>query len=567
MIDWLALWRPPALDGSAPAEHLRTAHVVLRAGFLLVLATWVVTNIIIDPVPPGAQIVSLASLAIHSVALVLLRRRLLRPTIIGFTALHMVVILYAMWMFGGVRAPGVLVVGPLVVLIGVTISSRAAVIAAIVASVAMFAILVAQRQGRLPVPAALAPERYWLIATGCVVLTALMLHTAGRIVDASHQKAADEQRARRDLEERLIQARRLEAVGRLAAGVAHDFNNVLTIVFAEATRLDAIGGRAATSAVNIREAAERASAMTRQMLSFGRRHHLEPEILELGGVVRQFERLLGRFVGDEIALELGLAEDLEGIRADRTQIEQVVLNLVTNARDAMPSGGTISIRTGRTRIGDRPAVFLQVRDTGTGIDAEVRAHLFEPFFTTKEIGKGTGLGLATVHSIVTQLGGEVRVDSVPGAGSTFTVVLPVVEAAAARPMRKPTAPATATPGARIVIVDDDAQVRGAIEQIVTDGGYVATCARSGAEVLSAASAWTEPPDLLLTDVVMPDMTGPELVRRLREQHPSLRVVFTSGYAEDRIIDRGVPLDTVHFVSKPFERTALLDKIAAVLADE
>jgi signal transduction histidine kinase len=562
MAEWLAFWRAPTLDGGEHAEQLRTAHALLRVGFLiLVVATGV--SMVIQPLPITRHLAYLSFLAIHALALTLVRRGVLRPTMYAFSALYLAVVLAAMWRLGGVRAPATLALPPLVLFVGLTVSGRAALATALVASAGAFTMVVLEHRGVVPERPPVVPERFWLVASGSLAITAFMLYAALRIIRESRAKAAADQRARREIEERLLQSRRLEAVGRLAAGVAHDFNNVLTVVFAEATRLGRLPGPAAASAANIREAAERASALTRQLLSFGRRHHVEPELLDIGDVVRQLEKLLAKFVGDPITVELDLAEDLARVRADRTELEQVLLNLVTNARDAMPNGGVVRIRTGRAE-GD--AVFLSVTDEGTGIDEAVRARLFEPFFTTKEIGKGTGLGLATVQAIVTQLGGEVRVDSRPGAGATFTVVLPSVagtEAAAARTIAAPRAAAT---GARIAIVEDDALVRGAIEQIVVDGGYVATTARSGVELLSAARSWTDPPDLLVTDVLMPDMTGPELVRQLRERHPELRVVFTSGYAEERLSHSGVALDGVHFVAKPFERTALLDKIAAVLAD-
>jgi signal transduction histidine kinase/ActR/RegA family two-component response regulator len=565
MADWLAFWRAPTLDGGEHAEQLRTAHALLRVGFLiLVVATGV--SVALRPWPITGHFAYLAFLLIHVLALSLVRRGVLRPTMYAFSALYLLVVLEAMWRLGGVSAPATLALPPLVLFVGLTVSGRAALVTALAASAGAFTMAVLERRGALPPRADVPPERFWIVASGSLAITAFMLYAALRIIRESRAKAAADQQARREMEEHLLQSRRLEAVGRLAAGVAHDFNNVLTVVFAEATRLGRLPGPAATSATNIREAAERASALTRQLLSFGRRQHLEPELLELGDVVRQLEKLLGKFVGDPITVEVELAEDLARVRADRTELEQVLLNLVTNARDAMPNGGVVRIRTGRATLDGGAGVFLSVTDEGTGIDEEVRARLFEPFFTTKEIGKGTGLGLATVHAIVTQLGGEVRVESRPGAGATFTVVLPGVagtESAASRTVAAPRAMAT---GARIAIVEDDALVRGAIEQIVVDGGYVATTARSGVELLSAARSWTDPPDLLLTDVMMPDMTGPELVRQLRERHPELRVVFTSGYAEERLSHSGVALDGVHFVAKPFERTALLDKIAAVLAD-
>jgi two-component system cell cycle sensor histidine kinase/response regulator CckA len=260
-----------------------------------------------------------------------------------------------------------------------------------------------------------------------------MLHVALRIIRESRARAAAEEATRRVMEERLMQSRRLGTVGRLAAGVAHDFNNVLTVVFAEVSRLSRGDEKTKASAQNIKDAAEHAAALTRQLMSFGRLEVRKPELLDLGKVTTQLERLLGKFVGDRIQFVIEPGEDVPEIHADRTEVEQVLLNLVTNARDAMPDGGSLTVRTGvatremRARCpeveGDA-VVFLSVTDTGIGIPASIRARLFEPFFTTKEIGKGTGLGLATVQAIAGNAGGAVLVDSEPGQGATFTVLLP-----------------------------------------------------------------------------------------------------------------------------------------------
>ncbi|KAB2900929.1 MAG: hypothetical protein F9K40_08880 [Kofleriaceae bacterium] len=244
-----------------------------------------------------------------------------------------------------------------------------------------------------------------------------MLHAALRIIRESRARAAAEEAARRALEEKLMQSRRLETVGRLAAGVAHDFNNVLTVVFAEVSRLTRMGDdKIKASAGNIKEAAEHAAALTRQLMSFGRQQVRRPELLDLAQVTTQLERLLGKFVGDRIQFAIEPGDGVPPVRADRTEVEQVLLNLVTNARDAMPDGGALTVRTGvataemRARcpgIAGEPAVYLSVSDTGTGIAPEVRSRLFEPFFTTKEIGKGTGLGLATVQAIAGSAGGVI----------------------------------------------------------------------------------------------------------------------------------------------------------------
>ena len=377
----------------------------------------------------------------------------------------------------------------------------------------------------------------------------------------------ERQRAERDraqLERRLAQAERLESVGQLAGGVAHDFNNLLSVIlscvdFAEGRLPE--GDPVRGDVVEIRHAAERAAALTRQLLMFSRREVVQPEVLDLGDLVRGLETLLARSLGERIALELDVWPALPPVLADHSRIEQVLVNLAVNARDAMPHGG-------RLRIEVRPAgdaVAVTVRDEGSGMSPDVAARAFEPFFTTKAREHGTGLGLATAHGIVTDSGGEITIDSEPGRGTAIRFTLP---GAAGVPV---TPPATrgddaevhaGAAGARVLVVEDQDPVRRQAVRILEAQGYEVHEAPSGDDALAA---W-EPCDLLLTDVVMPGMSGHELAARAAELDPSLRVVFMSGHTDDDVVLEGAREREIAFVQKPFTRAALLRTVAEALGD-
>ncbi len=576
MPTWRDVWGAAVVSDDDASVRARTAHAILSAGSIL-LAVTLLISIALQPLPLPRHLPYAVMLALHLLALAAVRRGALRLAVIGFASAYLGTMVAEMLGSGGDLAVAGYVLPPVVLLVGLTLGGRAGFATAAASSASVLVVVLLVRDGDVPTPAGTTPIRMWLVATCALVITAFMLHVALRVIRESREKAAADQRARLELEEHLLQARRLEAVGRLAAGVAHDFNNLLTVVFAEASRLVRRDDpRTTSSATSILQAAERGAALTRQLLAFGSRQVREPEALDLSAVVEEVRRLLDKFVGDDVRFEVTLSAGLPPVRADRIELEQILLNLVTNARDAMPTGGTLRLRTGVADAGLRaraaPAltasalVFLEVADTGAGMPAAVIARVFEPFFTTKELGKGTGLGLATVHGIVMNAGGAIVVDSAPGQGTTFTVLLPAADVDAAAPLARARTPMPERgDGASIVVVDDDGLVRAAVAAIIVEGGHQVVAARSGAEVLAAAQRWTSPPDLVVMDVLMPDMTGPELAARLRARHPQVRVLFMSGYAEERLSERGVILDDVHFVAKPFERRALLDKIDAVLA--
>jgi PAS domain S-box-containing protein len=385
---------------------------------------------------------------------------------------------------------------------------------------------------------------------------------------------------RRQLEEQLRQAQKIEAVGRLAGGVAHDFNNLLNVITGYGQmlfrRLTDGPEREKTKA--ILQAAERAAGLTRQLLAFSRKQVLEPKVLDLNAVVSGMDEMLRRLIGEDIELQTDLAPDLGRTRADPGQIEQVLMNLVVNARDAMPRGGRVTLETGnaemdetyvRDHLGARPGryVSLAVRDTGLGMDAETQKHIFEPFFTTKEKGKGTGLGLATVYGIVKQSEGYIWVDSAPGAGTTVRVYLPLVEGEPVaegpkRPAVPEQAPARGTE--TVLLVEDEEMVRRMTREVLEGAGYHVLEASSGFDALRVSSGHGGRLDLLLTDVVMPGMSGRELAERLAPVRPGMKVLYMSGHTDDAIFHHGVTQAGTGFLQKPFTPEALERRIRELL---
>jgi len=373
------------------------------------------------------------------------------------------------------------------------------------------------------------------------------------------------------LEAQLRQAQKMEAVGQLVGGVAHDFNNLLTVITGYAALLasDPAARKARVEIQEIEQAARRAAQLTQKLLAFSRKQVLQPRTINLNTVVAGMEEMLRRLIDGHIQMVTLLASGLGSVRADANQIEQVILNLALNARDAMPRGGRLMIETRNVSL-EQPAgplapgsyVTLSVSDTGHGMDALTRARLFEPFFTTKEPGKGTGLGLAMVRGIVEQCGGAVTVDSSPGAGSVFRVYLPVNDAGEKRtPARLAKAAHAARPGS-VLLVEDEAPLRKLISAILSAAGYRVMEAASGEEALALAAA-AKPLELLLSDVAMPNMSGPELVSRLRSGRPDLAVLYMSGYDRGPIGRKALEGGT-GILAKPFTPRELLTRISDLL---
>jgi PAS domain S-box-containing protein len=384
---------------------------------------------------------------------------------------------------------------------------------------------------------------------------------------------------RKQLEERFRQSQKLEALGRLAGGVAHDFNNLLTIIGGYSQMvLDALPNRSPLhkDLEAVAEAANRASALTRQLLAFSRHQMVEPKILDLNRLVEKTNRMLRRVIGEDIDLCLALTPGLGRVRADPSQLEQVLLNLALNARDAMPQGGKLSIETSEVVLEGHfslappellPGAYLvlSIADTGTGMDASVRSRIFEPFFTTKTKGRGTGLGLAATYGIIKQSGGDILVDTELGKGTTFQIYLPRVDRAVktsrgAAPGKRSPRRGTET----ILLVEDEATVRKLVREMLAALGYKVIEASSGTEALRAWEAARGAVQLLVTDIIMPQMSGPQLARELTLAQPGLRVLFVSGYTSETIARHGVDISDASLLAKPFTREALGAKVRELL---
>jgi len=382
---------------------------------------------------------------------------------------------------------------------------------------------------------------------------------------------------RKSLERQLLQAQKMEAVGRLAGGVAHDFNNVLTAILGYTGLL--LDGLPTLSPLRpdleeIRKAAERATGLTRQLLAFSRKQVLEMRVLDLNQLVVDMDRLLGRLLGEDIDVLTNLDPTLGAVRVDLSQLEQVVVNLAVNARDAMPHGGRLMIETRNAELDDSYArehapvqpgryVMLALSDTGTGMTPETMSHVFEPFFTTKEAGKGTGLGLSTVYGIVKQSGGYVWCYSEPGHGTSFKVYLPRVDEPIDRlPARAATRP---THGSEtILLVEDESELRALARRVLDKHGYTVLDADSAGAAMALERDHTGPIHLLLADVVLPGASGRMLADELLTRRADLKVLFMSGYTEDAIVHRGVLAANTAFIQKPFSADGLAAKVREVL---
>jgi two-component system, cell cycle sensor histidine kinase and response regulator CckA len=378
----------------------------------------------------------------------------------------------------------------------------------------------------------------------------------------AHVLAMAAERAAAD--DRLRRAQKMEAVGQLAGGIAHDFNNLLTVIsgYLEIVRHRLPDGTVAEELAAIADAADRATQVTRQLLAFSRQQLREVSVLDLNDVCRSVLPMLERLIGDDITVTASCAESQPRVIADRGQLVQVILNLAINARDAMPSGGALTIETSEAPGG---MVDLVVRDTGTGIAPEIVERIFEPFFTTKRAGHGTGLGLATVHGIVEQSGGHVAVESQPGVGSAFTISLPAAPPIADAAHEAPTSAAKRFEGREtIVLCEDEEPVRRLVERILRSRGYRPLVAARPSDALSFAANHAEPIDALISDVIMPDMSGPELADRMRSLRPGIRTLFVSGYTAETLEARGgLPADS-RFVQKPFTADVLLESLRDLL---
>jgi two-component system cell cycle sensor histidine kinase/response regulator CckA len=420
------------------------------------------------------------------------------------------------------------------------------------------------------------PDGVWLNAAARPLVDARGKVRGGVLVfrDLTEHKRMQQMLLRREQE--LHETRKIEALGRLAGGVAHDFNNLVAGIRGMGQNLCeslSQGDPRHADAVEIVQAAERAFAVTQQLLAFGRRQPIQPKVISVNQVITNVHRLLQQVVGEDVQIHL-LLSDVGNIRMDPGSLEQLLMNLVVNARDAMPRGGEVAVETSRVDINEQtarslfalqpgPHVMLRVTDRGCGMDQELLSHIFEPFFTTKERGHGTGLGLATVYGIVKQSGGAITVNSQPGEGTTFRVYFPIV---AAEPTVEPSMPPRAAPltgTEHILVVEDEDIVRRVVVRALKNRGYTVSVARDGEEALTIARQG-EKLDLVVSDVIMPKMNGPAVVKGIREHHPKIAVLYMSGYPEDVITHRGVLEPGIEFIEKGSLTPHLLDKVREVL---
>jgi CheY-like chemotaxis protein/two-component sensor histidine kinase len=370
----------------------------------------------------------------------------------------------------------------------------------------------------------------------------------------------------------------MEAVGRLAGGVAHDFNNLLTVIggYVDLLRENlGLDDPMRRDLMEIRSATDRAAALTRQLLAFSRRQVLQPVVLDLNDVITDLQKMLGRVIGEDVHLLTKLDPSVGRVRADAGQIEQVIMNLVINARDAMPDGGKLTIETTNVELDEDysqqhiaaepgPYVMLSVSDDGSGMDEETRAQIFEPFFTTKERGKGTGLGLSTVYGIIKQTGGFIWVYSEPGQGTTFKIYLPRIGESDSRVEPRRAQKEALVGTETILLVEDEQSLRALTGRILGQCGYSVLTATDAPEALVLSERHEGPIHLMVTDVVMPQMSGTELAERLAPLRPEMKVLYVSGYTQNGIVHHGVLNPDAFFLQKPFDRKSLTRKIREVL---
>lgn len=401
-----------------------------------------------------------------------------------------------------------------------------------------------------------------------------VLYYDGTFEDITERKQAEEAQVK--LEEQLRQTQKMESIGQLAGGVAHDFNNLLTVIrgYCDLMQTQMSGGDPRLEELEqIRRASERAATLTRQLLAFSRKQMLAPTILDLNDLVANLRKMLERLIGEDITLSTVLQPGLWPVIADSGQIEQVIMNLAVNARDAMPTGGRLTIETGNISLDDdyitfesptKDYVMLVVTDTGCGMDKQTQARVFEPFFTTKELGKGTGLGLATAYGIIKQSGGNITFYSELDRGTTFKIYLPVDKSATYNLAVPQTHSAIPGGNETILLVEDEEIVRSLVRTVLQANGYTILEAQRGDEALALAQQYDGSIDLLLTDVVMPLMSGRKLAEQLKVFRPLTKVLFMSGYTDDRVVRPGVLAAEVEFLSKPFSPSLLASKVREVL---
>lgn len=583
---WLT---PPPADDPERALQATIIHWVLIAG-LAVVAGLTALVPITEAEFARPMALYLGSLAVIVVALVLLHRGWVTPAAAVLSIGGLVLMLWACLIAGGVQSPQLSMAVLVIMLTGFTWSSRAAIWMAFATSAALLGLEWARGAGLTPdIQASASPFTIWASLTSVLALSAVFLHFFVRAMHAARDEAAtkslrleEEMLRREEIEDSLHRAQKLEALGRLTGGIAHDFNNILTVLLADSELLQehARTGQPLTEdqveqIEEIRSSSERAAALTAQLLAFARQSSGTPESVSLDATVAKLEPMLSRLIRENIQIRVTLGAPESAVRIDSGQLERVVLNLVLNARDAMPEGGKLTLTTRRTQVETPepdssptgragPHVVLEISDQGAGIEPDHLDRIFDPFFSTKAIGYGTGLGLSSVHGIVGQAGGHIAVHSRLGHGTSFRVYLPE--------FRLDPEPGTVAPPRRdadrkgtILLVEDDGGVRRVTLRILEAAGYEVVEASGPLRALQLLRQHREPIDLLLSDVVMPDLDGRDLAEQVAAARPGIRVLLVSGYTPGEIAARG-DRPSFELLQKPFTADELLGRIATLLGE-
>jgi signal transduction histidine kinase/CheY-like chemotaxis protein len=582
---WLT---PPAADDAERALQATVIHWVLVTGLLVVGGLTALVPVTEDDYGWPLALYS-GSLTLIVACLVLLHQGFVRAAAAGLSVGGLGVTLWACLVAGGVGSPQ-LSMGVLVIMMtGITWSSRAAIWMALATSVSLLGLEWLRGEGMAPdLETEATPFAIWASLTSVLALSAVFVHFFVQAMRAARDEAAsksrrleEEMRRREEVEDSLTRAQKLEALGRLTGGIAHDFNNILTVLLADSELLQdhARTGRPLSDEQveqieEIRASSERAAGLTAQLLAFARQSAGTPESVGLDATVEKLEPLLSRLIRENVQIAIALDAPRSAVRIDVGQLERVILNLVLNARDAMPEGGELTVVTRRTDVEtpepgasppgvSGPHVVLEVSDQGAGIAPDHLDQIFDPFFSTKAVGQGTGLGLSSVHGIVAQAGGHIAVASEVGRGTTFRVYLPEVRLEpAAGPAGR--APRGDERRGTILLVEDNESVRRVTLRILESAGYAVLEAAGPLAALQLLERHEGEVDLLLTDVVMPDMDGRDLAQRVAASHPGIRVLLFSGYTPEEIANRG-SRPSFELVQKPFTADELLGRIAALLS--